>query len=203
MILVLRQAALCWEELNCSDINPSFIYSGDPINNIGWIGIVPADQKMILNTGPFKLEKNKPVDIMAAYIVGQGSNYLNSISVAKQYAASTIAYYNSNFPKSIITGVRDIPQIVNNFTLFQNYPNPFNPSTRIRYSVGTSSIVSIKVYNILGREVAVLLNEQKNAGEYELTFNSAKYNLASGVYFYRLTAGRNTFIKKWYWLNSS
>jgi hypothetical protein len=182
--------------INCSAINPSFIFSGDPVNSTGWICTTPADQKMILNAGPFKLEKNKPIDIMAAYIVGQGINYLNSITVAKQYAASTIAYYNSNFPKSIITGVRDIPKVINNFNLSQNYPNPFNPSSRIRYSVGTSSMVSIKVYNILGREVAVLLNEQKNAGEYEITFNSAKYNLASGVYFYKLTAGGNTLVKK-------
>ena len=54
----------------------------------------------------------------------------------------------------------------------------------------------IKIYNILGKELAVLLNEPKNAGEYELTFNSARYNLASGVYFYKLTAGGNTSIKK-------
>jgi hypothetical protein len=151
---------------------------------------------MILNTGPFKLEKNKPVDIIAAYIVGLGTNYLNSISVAKQYAANTISYYNSNFPNSIITGIRDIPQVVNNYKLYQNYPNPFNPSTRIKYSISTSSLVSIKVYNILGKEVAVLLNEQKNPGEYEITFNSAKYNLASGVYFYKIAAGAFTSVKK-------
>jgi hypothetical protein len=133
---------------------------------------------------------------MVGYIVGQGSNYLNSITVAKQYAANTIAYYNANFPKSILTGVGDLPQVVNNFNLYQNYPNPFNPSTRIKYSVSTSSLVSMKIYNILGKEVAVLLNEQKNPGEYEITFNSSKYNLASGVYFYKLTAGGFTSVKK-------
>ena len=182
--------------VDCSNINPAFMYSGDPVNNTGWVNNTPRDQRMILNTGPFKLEKDKPIDIMAAYIVCKGTDYLNSVSVAKKYAASTVAYYNLNFPKSILTGIRELPQVINNFNLCQNYPNPFNPSTIIKYSVGTSSFVSIKVYNILGREVAVLLNEQKNPGEYEITFNSAKYNLASGVYFYKLSTGGFTSVKK-------
>jgi hypothetical protein len=182
--------------VNCANINPAFMFSGDPVSQTGWIHNVPADQRCLLNTGPFRLEKNKPIDIMVAYIVGRGSDALNSITVAKQYAANTIAYYNANFPKSILTGVRDLPQVVNNFNLYQNYPNPFNPSTRIKYSVSTSSLVSMKVYNILGKEVAVLLNEQKKPGEYEITFNSSRYNLASGVYFYKLTAGGLASVKK-------
>ena len=182
--------------VNCGDVNPFYLYSGDPITQMGWVDNVPRDQRNLLNTGPFKLEKNKPVDVIVAEIVGRGSDPLNSIAIAKQYAVNTIAYYNTNFANSIITGVRDLPQIVNKFNLFQNYPNPFNPSTIIKYSIGQSSQVSIKVYNILGREVAVLMNEQKNPGEYELTFNSAKYNLASGVYFYKLSGGGFTSAKK-------
>jgi len=182
--------------VNCADVNPLYLYSGDPLTQTGWINVAPKDQRNIINTGPFKLEKNKPVDIIIANIVGRGSDPLNSISIAKNYTANIISYYKSNFPNSILTGVKDLSQVVNNFDLAQNYPNPFNPSTRIRYSIGTSSFVSIKIYDILGREVAVLLNEQKNAGEHEITFNSAKYNLASGVYFYKLSAGGFTSVKK-------
>jgi hypothetical protein len=73
------------------------------------------------------------------------------------------------------------------FQLFQNYPNPFNPSTRIKFEVPSSKVVTLNVYDVLGREVATLVNEELNAGSYETTFDAKK--LASGVYFCRLKAG--------------
>jgi hypothetical protein len=82
------------------------------------------------------------------------------------------------------------------FRLEQNYPNPFNPSTIIRYSIKASSLVSLKVYNVLGKEVAVLMNENKQPGEYEVDFSAGKFNLVSGIYFYKMTAGSFTSIKK-------
>jgi hypothetical protein len=69
----------------------------------------------------------------------------------------------------------------------QNYPNPFNPTTTIKYELPKSSMVRLSVYDILGREVSVLVNETVDAGVHEVRFEAA--GLASGVYFYRLTAG--------------
>ena len=69
----------------------------------------------------------------------------------------------------------------------QNYPNPFNPSTTIKFELPQSAIVRLSVYDMLGREVSVLVNERRNAGVHEVKFDGS--NLASGVYFYRLTAG--------------
>jgi len=182
--------------VNCANVNPEFMYSGDPVNQTGWLNTTPQDQKIIVSSGPFKLEKNKPNDIIFAHIVGRESDALNSITVAKIYASDIIKYYNSNFPNSIFTGIKDVPFTVNNYRLDQNYPNPFNPSTKIRFSVNTNSLVTIKVYNILGKEVALLLNEQKRPGEYTIDFNAGKFNLSSGVYFYRLTASNFTSVKK-------
>lgn len=82
------------------------------------------------------------------------------------------------------------------FQLHQNYPNPFNPETRIKYQVSSNSFVTLKVYDILGNEIATLVNEEKQPGEYEIDFDAAKYNLSSGVYFYRLRAGEFTSTKK-------
>jgi hypothetical protein len=80
------------------------------------------------------------------------------------------------------------------FRLNQNYPNPFNPSTEIKYSVPEKGFVSIKIFNAIGNEITTLVNETKNAGEYSVSFNAAK--LPSGIYFYRISAGRNTDVKK-------
>jgi len=82
-----------------------------------------------------------------------------------------------------------------NFTLEQNYPNPFNPSTNISFTIGTTSKVSLKVYDILGNEIATLLNEEKPAGSYSVSFNSP-VDLASGLYIYKLQAGNYTASKK-------
>jgi hypothetical protein len=80
------------------------------------------------------------------------------------------------------------------FALKQNYPNPFNPSTQISYSVPTTGLVTLKVYNILGQEVVTLFSGVQTAGSYEKTFDGTK--LASGVYFYHLQAGNQMLVKK-------
>ncbi|MBK7378408.1 MAG: T9SS type A sorting domain-containing protein [Ignavibacteriales bacterium] len=77
--------------------------------------------------------------------------------------------------------------IINDFGLLQNYPNPFNPTTIIYFRLPVSGFVTLKVYDILGREVALLLNENKLAGNYEVEFNAK--NIPSGVYFYTLSVG--------------
>ena len=82
----------------------------------------------------------------------------------------------------------------NKFELSQNYPNPFNPTTKIKYYIANSGYVNMKVYDILGKEVAVLVNANLKPGEYELQFNAS--NLTSGIYFYKITAGNFTDTKK-------
>lgn len=80
------------------------------------------------------------------------------------------------------------------FYLGQNYPNPFNPSTSIKYSVPVDGLVTLKVYDLLGKEVSVLVDEFKQAGTFDVVF--AGSNFASGVYYYQLTAGEMTATKK-------
>jgi hypothetical protein len=80
------------------------------------------------------------------------------------------------------------------FSLGQNFPNPFNPSTIIRYTISENSSVTLKVYDITGREVTTLMNGYLQAGSYEATFSSL--NLSSGIYFYELVAGRYRDVKK-------
>jgi CubicO group peptidase (beta-lactamase class C family) len=93
-----------------------------------------------------------------------------------------------------ITDVAEIINPISNFYLFQNFPNPFNPFTKIRYSVPHISNVSIKVFDILGNEIEILVKEEKPAGTYEVIWNAE--NLPSGVYFYKLQAGSFVETKK-------
>jgi len=82
----------------------------------------------------------------------------------------------------------------NSFKLYQNYPNPFNPSTNLQYAIGSRQFVTLKVYDLLGREMATLVNEEIPAGEYEVEFNAP--NLPSGIYFYQLKAGQYSETRK-------
>ncbi|MBI5402981.1 MAG: T9SS type A sorting domain-containing protein [Ignavibacteriae bacterium] len=106
-----------------------------------------------------------------------------------------------NFVLSRITiGIRKIENTIpTEYKLFQNYPNPFNPTTNIKYSIPSnvnrqSSNVKLVVFDILGKVVATLVNENQSPGVYEVSFNAG--SLPSGVYFYKLTAGDYTEVKK-------
>jgi hypothetical protein len=79
-------------------------------------------------------------------------------------------------------------QIINQYKLFQNYPNPFNPNTVISYSLVNNSQVSIKIYDILGKEIATLVNSIQKRGMYDITLDMNKLNLSSGIYLYTITA---------------
>jgi hypothetical protein len=80
------------------------------------------------------------------------------------------------------------------FSLSQNYPNPFNPTTSFKYQIATAGHVSLKIYDVLGREVALIVDEQKDPGEYNVTWDASSYS--SGVYFFKLQAGTFTDVKK-------
>src|SRR4030095_6587665 len=95
-------------------------------------------------------------------------------------------YFNLN--NEVIVGVPS------SYALSQNYPNPFNPSTNINFDLPFDGNVSIKLFDMSGKEVAILVNEMKSAGYYSVVFNAS--NLSSGVYFYNITAGDFSATKK-------
>jgi hypothetical protein len=91
-------------------------------------------------------------------------------------------------------GVEPQKILLNSFTLEQNYPNPFNPSTTISFVIPSKVYVTLKVFDILGREIAILASEELSAGNYSRKWNAA--NISSGIYFYRIEAGSFTDTKK-------
>jgi hypothetical protein len=104
-----------------------------------------------------------------------------------------LMYYAFTIP-DVPTGVNDKGQIARSFNLSQNYPNPFNPSTKIDYTLPEKSNVSLRIYDMLGREVANLVNATQEAGNHSVNFNASK--LASGMYIYTLKSGNNSMSKK-------
>jgi hypothetical protein len=98
------------------------------------------------------------------------------------------------FGDETTASVEEEVTVPSEFRLLQNYPNPFNPATTISFSIPSPEFISLKVYDILGNEVATLVNEEKPAGEYDITFDASTFT--SGVYLYRLSAGSFTEMKK-------
>ncbi len=116
---------------------------------------------------------------LETYLVGCVLNGKEYGEIVKDYIVSV----NKNY----LTQPKD-------FLLSQNYPNPFNPTTNIRFRIAKSGFVSLKVYDVLGREVATLVNQEKPAGNYEVKFDGS--GLSSGIYFYKLSTENYTSVKK-------
>ena len=133
-----------------------------------------------------------------AYAVHFSSGSLTYSATLPAYGSSVYILADSSFhltvPSLTLVAEQPQPAIPLAFTLSQNYPNPFNPSTIIQYSIPHSSRVTLKVYDVLGRVVAVLVDEQKNPGTYDVEFEGK--SLSSGVYYYRLTSNNNSDVKR-------
>jgi hypothetical protein len=109
-----------------------------------------------------------------------GIDQNNELYVVQTAAAGKIYRFNKSPLAGIVNQGTNTPD---KFSLEQNYPNPFNPETKISYSIANSSAVSLKVYDVDGKEVANLVNESQAAGNYSVSLNASKYSLASGVYY--------------------
>jgi hypothetical protein len=181
----------------------TYSLSGDPVTQSGWVDgiIVPqGDRRLGLSTGPFQMVPGDQQTIVIAEIAAgavPGINHLQAISLLKYYSTLVQDFYDNNFPVSVPNITDNI--LTEEFQLSQNYPNPFNPTTSLQYTIGSRQFVTLKVYDLLGREVARLVNEEKPAGTYEVIFDSHSgevRNLPSGIYFYQLKAGSFTQTKK-------
>ncbi len=139
-----------------------------------------------LAAGSYSVFVDKP-GYNESVVVNADAGYSNSGSPLSGSANFTINY-------SLLGVTVDTDVQPSNYILEQNYPNPFNPATTIRYSLPDAGTVSLKVYNLVGQEVATLINGYQPVGQYNVTFNGS--NLSSGVYFYRLESGSYNVVKK-------
>ena len=172
--------------------------SGLPNNNVNSIAIDGSGNKWIGTSGGLAKFDGTTWTVYNTSNSGLPYNNVNSIAIDGS-GNKWIGTYGGGlavYKEGGVTSVKEIPNknIPEAFTLFQNYPNPFNPSTNISFSLPAKSFVSLKVYDLLGREVATLAAQEMSAGNHALQWNASK--MPSGVYFYRLKAGTFTQSKK-------
>lgn len=167
-----------------------FVYSGDPVAPTGWNQTNGNDRRSLMTFGPITMNPGDTQSIIIGQVIARGSSNLNSITNLRSLSGYVKQIYNTNFQS--VLSVKNISDAVpEEFRLEQNYPNPFNPSTKIRYMIKENGLVTLKVFDALGNEVASLVNENQSAGSYEAEFSSEiTSKLSSGIYFYKLTAGR-------------
>ncbi len=172
----------------------TFANPGDPISATGWNASddeFSHDVKELLGSGPFTLKPNQSVRFALAFIVAQDTGRLSSIRKLKEAVPAIRSKWTAVVyaPEE-----RDQQKIPTDFSLSNSYPNPFNPSSTIRYTLPQKSFVTLKVYDVLGRVITTLVNEEKPAGSYDVTFNASQ--LSSGIYFCNFQAGAFSSARK-------
>jgi hypothetical protein len=176
-----------------------FEFPGDPRTQTGWLDKIsqpPGNRVLGFASGHFTFAPGDTQEVVVAEIFGgsTSSNFgnLNAITYMKLNWEEDLKEYRTYF--NITSAGREQSNIANDFLLSQNYPNPFNPSTTINYSVPKTSFVTIKVYDVLGKEISTLVNGEKQAGNYRVLFNAGI--LSSGIYFYKMSADGYSVTKK-------
>jgi hypothetical protein len=140
------------------------------------------DCSIIITTGPYDIASGESV--IAAFAILGGT----SLSDIQDNASAAIARYGG------VTAVDDNPVRPDNFLLSQNYPNPFNAQTAIEFSIPAAGDVRLETFDLLGRKIAVLIDEELESGFHSVIWDCS--DLSTGVYFYRLTVGDKTAVKK-------
>lgn len=183
------ETAAGWTEYNGRILN-----CGGSINGPTEIPSTPGKRNIILSTGSENLTMN-PGDkqvLVLVQAVAKATNNKTSVTKLKQYVENIKQlYYIPRFSINIQPISSAIPD---KFSLHQNYPNPFNPETSIRFEIPKNDFVNLSVYDLNGRLVEELVNENISAGTYEVKFTAK--NLSSGIYFYRLKSGTKVVTNK-------
>jgi len=171
-----------------------FVYSGDPVTGVGWNGTSGSDMRFYQGFGPMNINPGDTQIIVMAQVIARGSNNLNSITKLREATVIAKQYYDNCFEDVVIGISNNSQNVPADFYLSQNYPNPFNPVTKINYELRVTNYASLKVYDVLGNQISLLVNERQNAGKHSVEFDGS--NFSSGVYYYKLTVGDFVETKK-------
>ena len=193
------------------DMEPGpFPLAGDPATGTGHLdgagklwSFAPGDRKMVMSCGPFQMAPGDTQQVVYCFVAGQGADRLDSITEMRKNDSYAQTAFDNLFDRINQTDVEgdgdDKSGIPLAFRLFQNHPNPFNPETRIAFHLSTSERAVIRVFDMMGREIATLLDQNMTTGAHHVSWNGqdgSGREVGSGVYFYRLEAGSYTATAK-------
>lgn len=173
-------SAITWAGLNS-------LFFVDKLN--GWVTFSIDDQSMIYNTTDGGVNWN-----LQLKETGEGYYGIFFIDPMNGWASGPDGIILKTTNGGRLTSDVVDESVAQQFSLLQNYPNPFNPVTTIRYSITEGGLVSLKMYDLLGREITTLVNKEMSAGEYSAEFDAG--NVSSGVYLYKLRVGNNVLSRK-------
>ncbi len=172
-----------------ANTNPGGLAVTVPTGNQFW----DENSNITLSISPLQVQHNGKTYYFQRWLGGGNNSYTGpnpSVTLNMTNPINQIAIFDT-----IDVGITSLgTEIPEKYNLYQNYPNPFNPSTNIKFDIPASSFATLKVYDINGREVAQLVNQNLQAGRYEYSFNAAA--LSSGIYYFKLVSGEFTQIKK-------
>ena len=188
-----------------------YTFPGDPETGQGWTeyngvvnnclgsltGEITPNQSvartflMSMGSETLNINSSSYPEFYFAQLTAGGNNNKNSVTKLKELADKVQQFYNNNYTIGINTISSEVPD---KFSLYQNYPNPFNPTTNIKFEIPQSDFINLSVYDINGRLIEEVVNENISAGIYEVKFSGK--NLSSGIYFYRLKSSKSVLTNK-------
>lgn len=174
-------------------------FSGNAVFRMGWYDSTAGDRRQVLSCGPFSMPSGTEQFLVTGTVLDRSVNNNESVRSVLTASDNAKTFYNNSFGGTPIGITQTSTEVPVRFSLEQNYPNPFNPATTIRFTVmpnakSQMSKVELRVYDAIGRSVAVLLNDRLAAGTYSFEWDASNY--PSGIYFYELKTEGFTQTKK-------
>jgi Secretion system C-terminal sorting domain len=195
---ILRGKDICGRNIinPISGLPTSFRYDGDACSRIGWFDSIPRDVRDIASSGPFTMNISDTQIVVLSYMITRdGGNNFQNVCALQSVSDSALYHYYHDFRNCIPIGIQPISnEIPQRFELYQNYPNPFNPITKLKFQIPKSDFVNLRVFDVTGKEIVTLVNEQLKPGIYEIDWDASNY--PSGVYFYSFVSGSYTLTRK-------
>lgn len=163
----------------------NYVDPGDPVTGSGWIDPtnLAGDERLLMGSGPFAFHPGDTVELAVAFVVGLGTDRMNSVTVLKSYIPKVRQKWES---AAAVESGRQPPSIPSRYDISEGYPNPFNPSISFRMTLPEKARIEVIVYDILGREIRILRQGEYAAGTYWVMWdgrNIAGMPVSSGTYF--------------------